>query len=95
MDAAAKKQLSDRKKAYNSVRKDKLKGLSAKLKKQYTAIKAHVSALPKKQRAKEAKKLRAIAKQKHDDAKKSIPTASKKSIGELSVLIKKVQRLKV
>ena len=80
---------------YMSARKDKLKGLSAKLKQQYASIKAHVSKLPKKQRAQENKKLRAIAKKKHDDAKKVLPSASKKSIGELAFLIKKVRTLKV
>ena len=95
MDAVAKKQLADKKKAYMNVRKEKLKTLAANQKKELSTIKQRIAALPRNQRTAEGKRMRAAIRDKYSKLKKRLPTAAKKTMGEVVSLIKGIKTLRI
>ena len=95
LNTAAKKQVAARRKEYNSIRKDKLKAISAKQKNELKAVTARLKTLPKKGRAAAGKKLRAEIRARFAKLKTQMPTSSRKSIGELTSLMRNIKVLRV
>ena len=95
LDTTARKQLGARKKEYNALRKDKLKTLNARQKQELQAVKVKLKTIPRKERTTMGKTMRAAIKEKYTKLKKQFPTSAKKTISEMSSLLKGIKALRV
>ena len=95
LNRQTQKQKTVAKRKYLSVRKEKLKAIAARQKQDLKKVTAHLKTVPRKDRVKMGKRLRAAVRDRYKKIKEKMPTATGKSVSELSSLEKNAKILRV